>query len=405
MSSSVWTRAFVATRSAAADATLSRLPPAIAIADHTRRIGRAVAVAHHRADTVCRMRCVRVALIAGIALSCKSSTTPEPSRSPPPPPPAVTSGIRIGAPLTLGRHSISEANDVEPIEQAPDIVGALADGTMLSSGPWPHGGRVRRWPAAPRDSSLLATDKDMAIAVTPSGTLFAVNETRAPDGIDIYRADGAKSAHVAPGLYPAHAAFSSDDHYLAIVTEGDSSIVRVDLQTGDVTTVRKGSESDVIQRVAIAAGGALVASGGAKVRLHATDGGATRELPETFLNVARLAFIDGDTLLVITESHGIQLWNTTTTTLERTVYEGDAGRPQGASNRAYAAAVDDTLLITGHGDGELRAWDLGTGALITSTRADTTMIWDLDLDLASGRMITLDRQGTVRSWPLVGARR
>ncbi len=310
-------------------------------------------------------------------------------------------GIR--GPNVLGRHSITDNPQTAPTEQAPDAVGFLADGTVLSSGPWPQGGRVRRWNLATRTSAQLATSKDMAIAVSPSGKLFAVNENAAPDHIDIYRANGDRSSRVAQGLYPHLAEFSAGDGCLVVATEGDNKLVRVNLSDGEVTEVAEANPDQLIQAVGVSAACELVASGGNRVRIFSASRPNSRiELSPEFLNVASLGFTEkGDLLVTASENLGVQLWKAKDGTLQRTLYEGDGAREQGASNAAYAAAMRGDLLVTGHGNGELRVWNLGTGTLIDTLKdGPANTILDLAFDVAGTSLVSLDRKGNVLTWQL-----
>ncbi len=64
------------------------------------------------------------------------------------------------------------------------------------------------------------------------------------------------------------------------------------------------------------------------------------------------------------EDGSIRVWNTTSLEHERTLHDSDAATSAEAGSGVYSLAVWENLLVSGHGGGKLRVWNVATGSLV-----------------------------------------
>lgn len=98
----------------------------------------------------------------------------------------------------------------------------------------------------------------------------------------------------------------------------------------------------------------------------------------------------------------MQLWDTASGALVRTLYEGDGKRVQGSSDPAYAADLssDGRLLATGHGSGIIRLWDIATGAELAAANRHEVLVTALELAPDGKHLVSADKNGLLLAWPL-----
>jgi WD40 repeat protein len=279
-------------------------------------------------------------------------------------------------------------------------VALTATGDVLSVGAWPGDGpRVRRWQlAAGRSLAVAAT----ALAVVGDRLVFQ----RDLDDPALLVQDGRAAPRQVGELeiFDITAAELSADGKQLALGGRDGAIQVVDLVTGKTTTWRT---DGVVQALGFSADGTRLATGGARIHCWriAAPGKPDTELPVATLNVAFLAFRAGDTQLVTaTQSAGLQLWDLTTRSVVRALFDGDGERTQGTADLITAAAQAGRALITGHASGLVRAWDLNTGAERAHAARHTTVVTAMAASPDGRRLVSADRDGVILVWPLAAPR-
>jgi WD40 repeat protein len=280
-------------------------------------------------------------------------------------------------------------------------------GDLLSHGPWPgEEGSFRRWNLGSRQSRAVPFPSAHIVAMTPDGARlgyiesidFALLHLAAPGDETSDRTVGDV------GLYEVTAgAFSPDGTHLLLGSR-EGKLALIDASAATIVRTSSADEG-LIYAVAVSADGRLLASAGDALRVwDATTGSQYRELAKELINPTYLAFLhDGKRLLAASQRAGLQLWNLHEPgETVRTLAEGDGKRMQGSTDFVSAAAVsaDDRFLVTGHGSGAIKIWDLHSGAELTAARRHADMVTAVALSADATALASADAQGLILIWPL-----
>ncbi len=113
--------------------------------------------------------------------------------------------------------------------------------------------------------------------------------------------------------------------------------------------------------------------------------------------VASMLLLAGGTRLAVATWVGpVEVWDLETKT--RSELTGHAQRV-----RCFAQSPDKSLLVTGGEDGEVRLWEVATGAPLATFAADAGPVHDIgfSFDGDPGRVLySLHDDGVVRAWDL-----
>ncbi|ACY16893.1 WD40 repeat domain-containing protein [Haliangium ochraceum] len=320
-----------------------------------------------------------------------------------------------------------QARDFTELRQARGHVtrlsalGFAADGALWSrdlSG-------TRRWssalvaghPDAGTDANPGADDSarppplvGALVAVSPSGRRAATVEdehemrsllrvydlTRAPPE-PIYE-------HVFRRSGTRQVVFSGDDSTLLLVDPG-GQLALVSLANGSPPVPVPGfSDCSPATHFALDRSGAraLIVQplGGAEV-VDLARGEVVARVDEEYLNIGALGFAADNTLLIASQSHGLQGYELNSGAL-RTFERGDDGRPQGTADVVLAGALspDGRLFVGGHLSGRVSLWSLPQGVKLGEERVHPALISAVAVDTQGGRAASADKQGVIRLWSL-----